>query len=249
MISITISASDDHWNILNFIQPNKKKDTSSFNLKNYCESWRINVELHNIRDFDTVPGECVDFIVKYMTSSQYNADVQRAAEESSLFLTKTFNLNSDGFDAWVFDLDDTLLSTIPYFKKHQFEGSVRMNKSSLERWMEEGRAPAVDHMVGLYNEIKGRGLKIFIVSSRGEHLRDATVNNLIKVGYHGWTQLILRCGDDEKREVEDYKAEQRKKLVKQGYRLWGNVGDQWSSIAGHPHAKRSFKLPNPMYYI
>lgn len=58
--------------------------------------------------------------------------------------------------------------------------------------MGEGSAPAVKHVPDLYHEIKSRGLKIFIISSRKEYLRDATVNNLVKAGYHGWTELILR---------------------------------------------------------
>lgn len=58
--------------------------------------------------------------------------------------------------------------------------------------MKKKVAPAIKETLSLYNEIKGRGLKIFLISSRGEHLRDATVNNLIKAGCYGWTGLILR---------------------------------------------------------
>ena len=58
--------------------------------------------------------------------------------------------------------------------------------------MEERSAPAVEHMLDLYHEIRARGLKIFLISSRREHLRDATIDNLVKVGYLGWTDLILR---------------------------------------------------------
>ncbi|KAH7669745.1 Acid phosphatase protein [Dioscorea alata] len=251
-ISITTSASD-HWNILSFLSSDNYKNTLSFNLKNYCESWRMNVELHNILDFDVIPGECINYISKYMTSSQYKADIQRATEEASLFLTKNFINGFDDLDAWIFDIDDTLLSTLPYYQKYHFGGDdcckeEKTNRVLLEAWMEEANAPAVEHMVRFYNEIKERGFKIFLISSRGEHLRDATINNLIKAGYHGWTQLTLRCEDDEKHGIEEYKANQRKKLIKQGYRLWGNIGDQWSSLNGHSYARRSFKLPNPMYY-
>ena len=70
--------------------------------------------------------------------------------------------------------------------------AVEANISSLEAWMMQKNAPAVKHMHDLYHEIKGRGLNIFIISSRKEYLRDATVNNLLKAGYHGWTELILR---------------------------------------------------------
>ena len=48
-----------------------------------------------------------------MTSSQYKADSQRAIEEVTLYLTSCCSLNGDGKDAWIFDVDDTLLSTVP----------------------------------------------------------------------------------------------------------------------------------------
>jgi len=59
----------------------------------------------------------------------------------------------------------------------------------------------------------------------------------------------FRCNKDGHDGVKKYKEEQRKRLINQGYRLWGIVGDQWSSLSGHPHAKRTFKIPNPMYYV
>lgn len=112
----------EYWNIWN----QKKKHTrlavgGNNNLKNYCESWRINVELNNIRGFDVVPQECIDHIGKYMTSTQYKSDSERAMEECSLYLSSSFcAFKGDGKDAWIFDVDDTMLSTVPYFKKHQF---------------------------------------------------------------------------------------------------------------------------------
>lgn len=114
-LCIGLAAAD--WNILNPIwNINARQDS----LKNYCESWRINVELNNIREFDVVPQECVAHIKKYMTSSQYDADCQRAIEEVTLYLSRCCSLKGDGKDAWIFDVDDTLISTIPYFKKHGF---------------------------------------------------------------------------------------------------------------------------------
>lgn len=105
------------WNILNIKAKNVWVGDS---LKKYCESWRINVEINNIREFKVVPQECVPFIKKYMTSSQYKADSERALEEVTLYLTSCCTLEGDGKDAWIFDVDDTLLSTIPYFKKNGF---------------------------------------------------------------------------------------------------------------------------------
>lgn len=49
--------------------------------------------------------------------------------------------------------------------------------------------------------------------------------------------------------VKKYKSDVRKQLMNEGYRIWGIVGDQYSSIEGIPSLTRAFKLPNPMYYV
>lgn len=231
------------WNILKL----KSRTGLDITLKNYCESWRMNVELNNIREFGVVPGECVEYIGKYMTSTQYKVDSERALEQCALYLS-SFQLMGDGKDAWIFDIDDTLLSTTPYYKKHHF-GGEKLNRTSLEGWMKQGKAPALEHSMCLYNKIKEGGLKIFLISSRGEHLREATIDNLISAGYNGWTGLILRGVEDGEDKVQKYKAEQRKLLIEGGYRIWGIVGDQWSSLLGAPSSRRTFKLPNSLYYI
>ena len=45
-----------------------------------------------------------------------------------------------------------------------------------------------------------------------------------------------------------FKSGERAALEGQGYRILANVGDQESDLAGG-HADRSFKLPNPFYFI
>ncbi|KAG8389167.1 hypothetical protein BUALT_Bualt02G0200900 [Buddleja alternifolia] len=244
VISLLIGLGSADWNILNY---QNKKVLSGSSLKNYCESWRINVELNNIREFEVVPQECIEYIGKYMKSTQYKADILRAVEECQLYVSSCCNLK-DGKDAWIFDVDDTLISTVPYFKKHGF-GGIKVNITSLEGWMKQSKAPALDHTLGLFHEIKGKGFKVFLISTRRESLRDATVDNLIKEGYHGWAGLVLRDLQDENKHVHKYKAEARKRLVNEGYRIWGIIGDQWSSFDGTPSAKRTFKLPNSLYYI
>lgn len=244
LTSLYIGLAAADWNILN--KKSKSRDASS--LKNYCESWRINVELNNIKDFEVVPQECVDHVKHYMTSSQYTADSERAIEEVRLYLSSCCTLQGDGKDAWIFDVDDTLLSTIPYYKKHGF-GGVKLNATLFESWMKQSKAPALDHTLKFFHEIKDKGVKIFLISSRSETLRSATVENLINAGYHGWSSLILRGLEDDFMKVQQYKSEARRALTKEGYRIWGIIGDQWSSVEGLPGAKRTFKLPNSMYYL
>ncbi|XP_059654279.1 acid phosphatase 1-like [Cornus florida] len=243
-LSLSIGSTAADWNILN----QKGKNGLKISLKNYCESWRMNVELNNIKEFEVVPAECVGYIGKYMTSTQYKVDSERAIGECTVHLSTSCSLKKDGRDAWIFDVDDTLLSTVPYYKKHNF-GGEKLNLTCLEEWMSKAKATALDHTLKLFNELKGRGVQIILVSSRREHLRSATIDNLVNVGYYGWTSLILRGPNDENNEVQKYKSEIRKQLISEGYHIWGIVGDQWSSIEGLPTAERTFKLPNPLYYV
>lgn len=60
--------------------------------------------------------------------------------------------------------------------------------------MQQGKATALEHSLKFFNELKGIGVKIILVSSRRECLRSATVDNLVDVGYHGWKSLVLRFG-------------------------------------------------------
>ncbi|KAF2314012.1 hypothetical protein GH714_021513 [Hevea brasiliensis] len=208
----------------------------------------MNVELHNIQNFQVVPQECVSYIGKYVTSTQYQVDSERTIEECLVYLSTGCTLNKDGRDVWLFDIDDTLLSTVPYFKKHQF-GGEQLNLTSLEEWMRLGKAPVLEYSLKLFNELKSIGVQIILVSSRREHLRSATIDNLVDVGYHGWTSLILRGPEDELDGVQKFKANVRKQLICDGYRIWGILGDQYSSFKGLPSVKRTFKLPNPLYCV
>lgn len=123
--SLILSVSGADWNnILKWRKGGISSSSSSSsvrsNLKNYCESWRMNVEVNNIRGFSVVPQECVEHVKKYMTSSQYKTDSERAVEQVRLYLSGCCTIKGDAKDAWIFDIDDTLLSTIPYFTKHGF---------------------------------------------------------------------------------------------------------------------------------
>ncbi|XP_020539049.2 acid phosphatase 1-like [Jatropha curcas] len=115
--------------------------------------------------------------------------------------------------------------------------------------MKEAKAPALEQSLKLFDELKDKGIKIFIVSSRSETLRSATVDNLINVGYHGWSRLLLRGLEDQSMKVQEYQSQARKELMDERYLLWAVIGAQWSSLECLPYAKRTFKLPNSMYYI
>lgn len=66
------------------------------------------------------------------------------------------------------------------------------------------------------------------------------MNNMLKFN---------RGPSDQGKPAIVYKSEKRTELQDEGYRIHGSSGDQWSDLLGFAIARRSFKLPNPMYYI
>lgn len=123
LVVMTISCSAmANWNIFSYGKRiiEMKEEQEAAGRKRYCESWRVNVEVNNIKAFAVVPEECTGYIGNYMTSYQYRADSERAMEECQLYLSSCCCLKDDGKDAWIFDIDDTLLSTLPYFMDHNF---------------------------------------------------------------------------------------------------------------------------------
>ena len=74
------------------------------------------------------------------------------------------------------------------------------------------------------------------------------MTNLRRQGYSGWEKLLLKPLGFKGTAIA-FKSGERRKLQDAGYVIVGNIGDQWSDILGAPEGARTFKLPDPMYYI
>lgn len=90
-----------------------------------CLSWRLGVETNNVIGWTTVPGKCEGYVGHYMLGSQYRMDSAVVTHEA-LKYAKSLNLSNDGKDLWVFDIDETSLSNLPYYARHGF-GYVPIN--------------------------------------------------------------------------------------------------------------------------
>ncbi len=89
-------------------------------------------------------------------------------------------------------------------------------------------------------------LSIYIVyytSPNKSGLNNSLISGLILL------QIGTRSAEEETTPAVEYKTKERLKLEEQGYRIWSGFGDQWSDITGAASGSRTFKLPNPMYYI
>ncbi|KAK6944890.1 Acid phosphatase, class B-like [Dillenia turbinata] len=213
----------------------------------YCESWRFTVETNDAGDWKTIPDKCLKFVEDYMTGPRYKSDLEVVSDDAISFAS-TVNVANDGLDAWIFDIDETLLSNIPYYTLHGY-GSKAFDENSFDEWVDLAEAPALHASLRLYTQLQQMGFKLILLTGRNEYQKNVTEKNLKSSGYSNWERLILRGSSDMGTLAVSYKSGKRKELEDEGYRVHGSSGDQWSDLMGFATAKRSFKLPNIMYYI
>lgn len=84
-----------------------------------CVSWRVAVEANNLKPWKMIPEDCVEYVKEYMLGRLYEIDVETVSNEAVEF-AMSIELNEDGMDAWVFDIDETLLSNLPYYAQHGY---------------------------------------------------------------------------------------------------------------------------------
>ncbi|KAA8540330.1 hypothetical protein F0562_024751 [Nyssa sinensis] len=213
-----------------------------------CLSWRFAVETDNFRDWSVVPEKCEHYVGYYMMGEQYRKDCDAVAFVAMAY-AETVALAGDGRDIWVFDIDETTLSNLPYFARPDVAfGTKPFNNTAFNAWVAEGKAPAIPGSLMLYKKLVSLGFKIVFLTGTRETYRQVRISNLKKAGYHTWKKLILKPDNDSSTAVV-YKSSRRAELEAAGYRIIGNMGDQWSDLLGTNVGNRTFKVPDPMYYI
>jgi predicted secreted acid phosphatase len=173
--------------------------------------------------------------------------------------------------AVVFDADDTTLWTYD-----MEDGAMHFNFDPVvqdQQWVQPQRFPATPGMTSVVDAVDDAGCAVVGLTGRNDTQRTATLDNLDKVGYHGFSDALYftkwvsgstpgasrpwmagtPCADGVCTTIE-YKSLTRRHLVHDlGYDVVANVGDQFSDLIGAPgvgqSADRTVKLPNPTYYL
>jgi acid phosphatase len=167
--------------------------------------------------------------------------------------------------AIVLDIDETSLSNWEQLYHNQFgyfkNGPCNLKPSApscgQSAWELSASATAIKPTLELFNIAQnlygrnGEKVAIFFVTGRIENPREriATERNLRKAGYKNWKQLILRPASSEKDPyVSCFKTKARMKIESDHFTIIANIGDQLSDLIGG-HAERTFKIPNPFYFL
>ena len=187
-------------------------------------------------------------LITYHDSGAYEKDVAAVAAAANLYITSQVTANNQSNPqkklAVVLDIDETVLSNYNGMIERKFnDDKLAINKSILR-----ANAPALTPMLNLYNNLLKQKVAIFFVTGRGEQLKEATERNLKNAGYKEWAGLFLRPKAYTVASIVPFKTQARNAIVQKGYTIIASIGDQNSDLIGG-NAIKSFKLPNPYYYL
>lgn len=190
-------------------------------------------------------------VEEYIRSGRYDADVARVDAEATAWLEQ--RAKSATKPAIVLDIDETSLSNWTAYRLNGWGRVVnggcdlQQGPCGIRAWQALGQSPALAPTLALVRRARELNVAVFFISGRPANLREATERNLREQGYE-WTGVIIFPEGAKFASAVDFKAPERRKLTEQGYTILLSVGDQESDLKGG-YAERTFKLPNPVYYL
>jgi hypothetical protein len=209
---------------------------------------------------------------QFAADSNYAREAESVADQGSHWLAAKAHGRSHDQKAIVLDVDDTTLATWNY----EVASNWAYNPTTNAQFVTGQEFPAVPGMVDLVTNAAREGYAIFFLTGRPASQEQPTLGNLtsdgvgVDAGYPAPT--TLKDGEDglfTKPAVGDYpsyltsacsgdpngscttihyKSATRAHIESLGYDIVANFGDQYSDLKGG-HADRTFKLPNPNYYL
>lgn len=184
----------------------------------------------------------------YHDTGSYDNDVAKIIKQAEAYIDARAKTNAKMAKpaklAIVLDIDDTALSTYKDAEARDFCVDQIKIKKSVQR----GKLPAVNPVLALYKNARAEGVAIFFVTGRSNDVQKATERNLKEEGYTTWNGIFFRPKVDTNQSVVPYKTQVRSNITAQGYTIVASIGDQDSDLAGG-YAEKTYKLPNPFYYL
>jgi len=206
----------------------------------------------------------------FAADGNYAKEASGVAQDGERWLARRHH--TSGTKAVLFDVDDTTLATWNY----EVFSNWAFNPTTNGTFVTEQRFPAVPGMVDLAKAAEREGYAIFFLTGRGAAQEAATLGNLtsdgvgVDAGYPKPTTLTggedglftkpavadypdylkTACAADPNGSctTSHYKTATRAHIESLGYDIVANFGDQFSDLVGG-HADRTFKLPNPNYFL
>lgn len=217
-----------------------------------------------VKDIDTYYGTTADAGGVYQASpdSPYAKDLARLDASAKRYIDQAARKahHRHGKPAVVFDIDDTLLLSLDYEKKTNYT----YNSASWAAYVAQADRPAVFGSPDLVKYAASKGVEVFYNSGLKESQRVSAVDNLKKVGVDinlDASHMFLKDAANPPAYLSgcataaawncttvQYKAGTRKHIESLGYDIVANFGDQYSDLDGG-YADKTYKLPNPTYFV
>jgi predicted secreted acid phosphatase len=187
----------------------------------------------------------------YIASGRYDADAAAVVADARAWLES--RAKAAAKPAIVLDIDETSLSNWPAYRINGWARIVngpcdlQQGPCGLRAYQALGQSKAIAPTLDLAKRARELGVAVFFITGRPFNLQEATERNLREQGYE-WTRVILQAEGSKFASAVDFKVPERRKLTEQGYTIVLSMGDQESDLTGG-YAERTFKLPNPVYFI
>lgn len=187
-------------------------------------------------------------LIRYYDSGDYTKDLVQIEKQAEGYLNQRVKENSYSPHprklGIVCDIDETVLSNIPLLKTNDLSFPL----DTIHKNQVKANDPAIPAMLDLYHNAIKQQVAVFFVTGRKDLLQNSTEKNLKAAGFTEWKALFCKPSDYHLKTVSNFKTAAREAIEKQGYDIVLNIGDQQSDLTGG-HADKTFKLPNPYYYI
>ncbi|MER8187785.1 HAD family acid phosphatase [Kitasatospora sp. NPDC094015] len=209
-----------------------------------------------VSDIKAYYGDTVDAQGEHWPSAtgNYAKQVAGIEKDAKQYLQSRARHDRNKKKAIVLDVDDTSLSTYNY----ELETTFVYNPASNAQYIATKTMPAVFGMNTLASWAEQQGYTVFFVTGRPEAQRSSTAANLAAVGFPSAdaSHLYLKNKDNPPAYLPcgatcttiEYKSGTRAHIESLGYEIVANFGDQYSDLSGG-HAGKTYKIPNPMYYL
>jgi predicted secreted acid phosphatase len=190
-------------------------------------------------------------VEQYIDSGRYDADFARVAGEAQAYLER--RAASVVRPALVLDIDETSLSNWPAYKANGWgrivggDCNLEQGPCGIRAWQTLGQSKALPPTLALVSRARALGVTVFFISARPHALHGITEQNLREQGY-AWQDVIVLPDGASFKSATDFKAPERRKITERGFTILVNMGDQDSDLKGG-YAERTFKLPNPVYFL
>ena len=188
---------------------------------------------------------------QYISSGEYDREFARVVASAQAYMETRARLVSK--PAIVLDIDETSLSNWPAYRMNGWSRitsgpcDLKQGPCGIRAWQAMAGSKPLAPTLELAQKADALGVAVFFITGRPPELRDATERNLREAGYRPAGVVLLPEGASFK-SAADFKAPERKKIAEKGYTIILNMGDQESDLRGS-YAEKTFKLPNPVYFL